>query len=239
MGGIHFEVLLRLFDTTEKQLSPAEFIPIAERYDLMTQIDRWVVQKTMRLLKMHLAQGANISTCAINLSGTSLGDSELLEFIRHNILEQGVAAEKLCFEITETSAIASLENAMFMIDELRKLGCRFSLDDFGSGMASFKYLQQLPVNYLKIDGSFVKDMLKKPNNYAMVEAINHIGHVMGKRTVAEFVGDQATYEALKAMGVDYAQGYYIAPPTPLDSSFFLRAALPPPQLAPARTEQPK
>lgn len=239
MGGIHFEVLLRLFDTGEKQLSPAEFIPIAERYDLMTQIDRWVVQKTMRLLKLHLAQGANISTCSINLSGTSLGDSELLEFIRHNILEQGVAAEKLCFEITETSAIASLENAIFMIDELRKLGCRFSLDDFGSGMASFKYLQQLPVDYLKIDGSFVKDMLKKPNNYAMVEAINHMGHVMGKRTVAEFVGDQATYEALKAMGVDYAQGYYIAPPTPLDSNFFLRAALPPPQLAPARTGQPK
>lgn len=239
MGGVHFEVLLRLFDVPGKQVSPAEFIPIAERYDLMTQIDRWVVRNALKLLKSHLAQGANISTCAINLSGTSLGDSDLLEFIRHSILEAGVAAEKLCFEITETSAIASMDHAISMIEELRKLGCRFSLDDFGSGMASFKYLQQLPVDFLKIDGSFVLDMLKNPSNFAMVEAINHIGHVMGKRTVAEFVGDQATFDALKKMGVDYAQGYYIAPPVPLDSSFFLRASLPPPQLAPSSIQVPR
>lgn len=230
MNGIHFEVLLRLMDKPGQPLSPAEFIPIAERYDLMTLIDRWVVRNTLKLLKTHLAQGANISTCSINLSGTSLGDSELLEFIRHNILSQGVAAEKLCFEITETSAIASMDSATAMIHELRRLGCRFSLDDFGSGMASFKYLQQLPVDYLKIDGSFVRDMLKNPNNYAMVEVINHIGHVMGKQTVAEFVGDQATFEALRAMGIDYAQGYYIAPPVLLDAAFFTQASRPPPQL---------
>ena len=234
MDGIHFEVLLRLFDKPGQPLSPAEFIPVAERYDLMTLIDRWVVRNTLKLLKMHLAQGANISTCSINLSGTSLGDSELLEFIRHNILSQGVAADKLCFEITETSAIASMDSATSMINELRQLGCRFSLDDFGSGMASFKYLQQLPVDYLKIDGSFVRDMLKNPNNFAMVEVINHIGHVMGKQTVAEFVGDQATFEALQAMGIDYAQGYYIAPPVLLDAAFFTQASRPPPQVRPAR-----
>lgn len=232
MNGVHFEVLLRLQDGPGKLILPSEFISIAERYDLMPHIDRWVVRNTLKLLKMHLSEGANISTCAINLSGASLGDSELLEFIRHNILEQGVAAEKLCFEITETSAIASMDSAISMIDELRKLGCRFSLDDFGSGMASFKYLQQLPVDYLKIDGSFVQDMLKNPSNYAMVDAIHHIGHVMGKHTVAEFVGDSATFDALMAMGVDYAQGYYIAPPVPLNAAFFLRASLPPPQLAP-------
>ena len=230
--GVHFEVLLRLLDVPGKHVSPADFIPIAERYDLMTQIDRWVVRNALKLLKFHLAQGANISTCAINLSGTSLGDGDLLEFIRHHILEYGVAPEKLCFEITETSAIASMDHATSMIEELRKLGCRFSLDDFGSGMASFKYLQQLPVDYLKIDGSFVRDMLRNPSNFAMVEAINHIGHVMGKSTVAEFVGDKATFDALRAMGVDYAQGYYIAAPIPLDKNFFLRASSPPPQLAP-------
>lgn len=230
MDGVHFEVLLRLADKPGVPLSPAAFIPIAERYDLMTQIDRWVVRRAFKLLQWHLSQGANISTCSINLSGTSLGDSELLEFIRSHIQEKGIAAEKLCFEITETSAIASMDSATSMIQELRELGCRFSLDDFGSGMASFKYLQQLPVDYLKIDGSFVRDMLKNPSNLAMVESINHIGHVMGKRTVAEFVGDQATYEALRAMRVDYAQGYYIATPVPLDAAFFEQAVLQPPQV---------
>jgi diguanylate cyclase (GGDEF)-like protein len=232
MNGVHFEVLLRLQDGPDKLIAPSEFIYIAERYDLMPHIDRWVVRNTLKLLKMHLSEGANISSCAINLSGASLGDSEILEFIRHNILEQGVAAEKLCFEITETNAIASMDSAISMIDELRQLGCRFSLDDFGSGMASFKYLQQLPVDYLKIDGSFVQDMLKNPSNYAMVDAINHIGHVMGKQTVAEFVADAATFEALMAMGVDYAQGFYIAHPVPLNAEFFERAALPPPQHVP-------
>jgi diguanylate cyclase (GGDEF)-like protein/PAS domain S-box-containing protein len=237
MGGVHFEVLLRLQDGQGQLIAPSVFIPIAERYDLMPHIDRWVVRNTLKLLRTHLSEGANISTCSINLSGASLGDNELLDFIRHNIWEHGVSAEKLCFEITETSAIASLESATFMITELRKLGCRFSLDDFGSGMASFKYLQQLPVDYLKIDGSFVQDMLKNPSNHAMVEAIHHIGRVLGKHTVAEFVGDAATFEALKAMGVDYAQGFYIAPPAPLNAEFFVRAALPPPQIVPAGTER--
>lgn len=204
-------------------MSPSEFIPIAERYDLMNLIDRWVVRHALQLLKTHLAQGADIRTCSINLSGSSLGDSDLTEFIRQSILEFGIAGDKLCFEITETSAIASMDSAIAMITELRKLGCRFSLDDFGSGMASFRYLQQLPVDYLKIDGSFVRDMLKNPSNFAMVEAIGHIGHVMGKSTVAEFVGDQATFDALRSMGIDYAQGYYIATPVPLDTTYFQHA----------------
>lgn len=236
LGGVHFEVLLRLQDGEGQYITPAVFIPIAERYDLMPHIDRWVVRNALKLLRSHLSAGANINTCSINLSGASLGDNELLEFIRHNILEHGVSAEKLCFEITETSAIANMESAVSMITELRKLGCRFSLDDFGSGMASFKYLQQLPVDYLKIDGSFVQDMLKNPSNHAMVEAIHHIGHVLGKLTVAEFVGDAATFEALQTMGVDYAQGYYIAPPVPLNAEFFLRASLPPPQIIPKSSE---
>lgn len=232
MGGAHFEVLVRLQDAQGKLIKPNEFIPIAERYDLMPQIDRWVVRNTLKHLKAQFSEGAHISTCAINLSGASLGDTELLEFIRHHILEQGVAAEKLCFEITETSAIASMDNAIAMMNELRRLGCRFSLDDFGAGMASFKYLQQLPVDYLKIDGSFVRDMVHDKNNYAMVDAINHIGHVMGKKTVAEFVGDETTLSALKAMGVDYAQGYYIAPPAPLNSAYFLRTSALATQIAP-------
>ncbi len=220
MQGAHFEILLRLQDGPDKLILPSEFIPIAERYDLMPQIDRWVVRNSLMLLKQRLAEGADICTCSINLSGSGLGDSELLDFIRQNIQEHGIAADKLCFEITETSAIASMDSAIQMIEELRKLGCRFSLDDFGSGMASFKYLQQLPVDYLKIDGSFVKDMLQNPCNRAMVDSINHIGHVMGKKTIAEFVGDAATFSALQDMGVDYAQGYYIARPVPFDAAYF-------------------
>lgn len=220
MHGAHFEILLRLQDGPDKLILPNEFIPIAERYDLMPQIDRWVVRNSLILLKQRLAEGADICTCSINLSGSGLGDSELLEFIRQNIQEHGIAADKLCFEITETTAIASMDLAIAMIEELRKLGCRFSLDDFGSGMASFKYLQQLPVDYLKIDGSFVKDMLQNPCNRAMVDSINHIGHVMGKKTIAEFVADDATFKALQDMGVDYAQGYHIARPVPFDAAYF-------------------
>ncbi|AXK40113.1 EAL domain-containing protein [Crenobacter cavernae] len=212
--GLHFELLLRLHDEHGKLVPPAAFIPAAERYNLMTSIDRWVVRTALAALAEQPQQD-HPWTCAINLSGASVGDDAFLDYLRETLLKSGVDPARICFEVTETSAIANLACATRFIRELRKLGCRFSLDDFGAGMSSFGYLKHLPVDYLKIDGSFVKDMVDDPIDHAMVEVINHIGHVMGKRTIAEFVENQATLEKLKKIGVDYAQGYGVAKPLPL------------------------
>ena len=153
---------------------------------------------------------------SINLSGQSLCDEQFLGFIITAIRDSGVPPEWLCFEITETTAIANLSSAVELIATLRRLGCRIALDDFGSGLSSFNYLKNLPVNYLKIDGAFVKDMDSNPIDRAMVESINQIGHLMGIETVAEFVTSEAILKVLEEIGVDYAQGYYISEPQPLE-----------------------
>lgn len=235
--GLHVELLLRLRDEDGQLVPPGSFIPAAEHYGMMPAIDRWVVHHALALLARQRRQGGvrRISTCAINLSGTSLGDDSLLEFVRAQLALQRVDPQRLCFEITETSAIAHLPNAVRMIKELRQLGCRFSLDDFGSGMSSFSYLKHLPVDYLKIDGSFVRDLPGDATSRAMVEVINHIGHVMGKHTIAEFAESMATVDALRAIGVDYAQGYAIARPVPFEQ--FLEAE--PPRSAPSASRTPR
>ena len=210
----HIEILLRLHDEAGRMILPDSFIPAAERYGLMTSLDRWVVQNVFKVIAQCINEEheAPLAMCAINLSGITIGDDAFLHFLREQFETYAVPPEMICFEITETSAIANLGSAIRFINELKGLGCYFSLDDFCAGMSSFAYLKHLPVDFLKIDGSFVKDMLDDPINRAMVEVINHIGHVMGKQTIAEFVETTQIEQVLLEIGVDYAQGYVIERP---------------------------
>jgi len=213
--GPHGEILLRMLSDQGEIIAPGAFLPSAERYHLMPEVDRWVVRNTFK--EMLKTNSYSMDTCSINLSGQSLSDEKFLDFIVHEIDSSGISPRNLCFEITETAVIANLSNATRFISVLRQMGCRFALDDFGSGLSSFAYLKNLPVDYLKLDGSFVKNMIKDNIDRAMVKAINQVGHTMDIQTIAEFVEDDATMQVLSLLGIDYAQGYGIAMPRPLDS----------------------
>ena len=216
-SGLHLEILLRLRDEEDHEVLPGTFIPAAERYNLMPAIDRWVIRETFGWLARRPDLLHELELCAINLSGSSVGDAGMRDYIVEQMRCHGVAARQVCFEITETAAVANLTSAAGFVRELRALGFRFALDDFGNGMSSFAYLKHLPVDYLKIDGNFVKDILVDPSDDAMVQAINQVGHVMGLTTVAEFVESQAILDRLRVIGVDYAQGFGIARPQAVDS----------------------
>ena len=213
----HWEILVRMIDEEGKIIPPDSFIPAAERYNKMHSIDRWVIRKTFSAIidGCFTAPKESKRVIAINLSGASLGDESMLDYIRATSKEFGISLNEICFEITETVAISNLTKATHFINELRALGCRFSLDDFGSGLSSFGYLKNLPVDYIKIDGSFVKDMATDPIDRAMVEAINQIGHVMQIQTIAEWVENEETLTLLKQIGVNFVQGYHIGKPAPL------------------------
>jgi diguanylate cyclase (GGDEF)-like protein len=211
-GRAHAEVLVRMLDEEGGLVPPMAFIPAAERYDLMPLLDRWVIRNAFEAL----AQQPPGTSWAINLSGASVCDEGLLEFVLEQQRITGVALEDVCFEITETVAVANLAQAATLIQDLQAQGARFALDDFGAGMSSFAYLKHLPVDYVKIDGSFIKGILHSPTERAMVESINQIAHVMGKQTIAEFVEDDAVLACLRAMGVDFAQGYGVGRPEPLE-----------------------
>ena len=211
----HYEVLLRICDDNGREVPPMAFIPAAERYNLMPLIDRWVVERVLGVVAAGQARDRE-AVWAINISGQSLGDAQLLEYLLEAIGGAGLDGNRLCFEITETAAIANLRRATRFMERLRALGCQFALDDFGSGLSSFAYLKNLEVDYLKIDGSFVRDMCSDPVDYAMVEAISNVGHIMGIRTIAEFVESEEVRLALMEMGVDFAQGYGISPPRRFD-----------------------
>jgi len=212
----HHEVLIRMQDEEGNLVPPGDFIPAAERYGLMPKIDRWVVARVFELIESEYPLLAEKGyRFAINLSGASVNDEDTLLFIGEMMSECRIPPGMVCFEITETAAIANIASANYFIRTLKQAGCLFSLDDFGSGLSSFAYLKNLPVDYLKIDGAFVRDLADDPVDFAMVQAINQVGQVMGLRTVAEFVENERILERLRAIGVDFAQGYGIARPRPL------------------------
>ncbi|HYG60958.1 MAG TPA: EAL domain-containing protein [Thermoanaerobaculia bacterium] len=210
------EVFVRMLDRNGKIIEPSAFIAAAERYHLMSNLDRWVIKTAFKALAE--AQRREVSRpvlFAINLSGQSLSDDSFLAFVVEELENSSVDPRRICFEITETAAISKLDGAMHFIGALKAKGCRFILDDFGSGLSSFAYLRDLAVDFLKIDGEFVQNMLEDRVKRAMVESINQIGHVMGLQTIAEWVESRQTLEALRDLGVDYAQGYWLCHPQPL------------------------
>lgn len=216
----HEEVLIRITNSNGGLILPGAFIPAAERYDLMASIDRWVIKTLCRHIRRE--QDAWLRRNAldddpqpervrysINLSGVSLNDEALHDYILEQFELHAIVAQQICFEITETAVISNLPKAQTFIHKVKQLGCLFSLDDFGSGLSSFAYLKALPVDYLKIDGIFIRDIANNDVNRAMVKAINEVGHVMGIKTVAEFVEDDVTLDVVRSIGIDYAQGYAV------------------------------
>ena len=210
--GRHYELLIRMIDEKGDIILPGAFLPAAERYNLVSRIDYWIIYNAIALMVANPAFFKETDILSINVSGQSLADPHFLAMIITRLDETGFDGERLCFEITETAAISNMIDARKFISTLKGLGCRFSLDDFGSGLSSFGYLKNLPVDFLKIDGMFVKDIVDDPIDHAMVKSINDIGHVMGMKTIAEFVENENIKERLKAIGVNYAQGYGIEMP---------------------------
>ncbi|MHB1215410.1 MAG: putative bifunctional diguanylate cyclase/phosphodiesterase [Thiobacillus sp.] len=221
-SGGHLEVLLRLIDEDGTIIAPGQFFPAAERYGLMPAIDRWVIQHLLLSEQSGhlLAEMARSSAteCAINLSGASLNDDKFLGFLENALHRTAIPGQALCFEITESVAVNNFGRIREVMQTLKQFGCQFALDDFGSGMSSFSYLKNLPVDYLKIDGSLVRNIVEDPADFAMVEAINRIGGALGLKTVAEFVETEACLQRLSDIGIDYAQGYFIHRPVPLFTS---------------------
>ncbi len=213
-----WEILMYMQDEGGNAVAPDVFVPAAERYNLMPQIDRWVVDNCFRWLHDNPRELEAVMHCAINLSGHSLGDENILGFITEGFNKYKVPAEKICFELTESAAIHNLDHTLKLTDAFRQLGCRLSLDDFGSGFSSYAYLKNLPVDYIKIDGAFIVNIASDPVDYAMVRSINDVAKAMGMQTVAEFVEDEAIIGKLREIGVDYLQGYRIARPQPLSGA---------------------
>ena len=227
--GRHYELLVRMNQENGAQMQPDQFIPVAEQYGLAVDLDRWVVNEALTWLR---ARNRSISSCSlgdqchcrcrvsINLSGQSISDREFLQEIRQQFIDKAVDPELVIFEITETAAITNLESARYFMKELKAIGCRFALDDFGSGMSSFGYLQQLDVDYVKIDGSLVTHIAKGGLENAMINAIVHVANAMNAHTIAEYVEDKLTQQSLESSGVDFVQGFLVHKPVPLKSLRF-------------------
>ncbi len=212
----HYELLIRMVDEKGGLILPVAFLPAAERYNLISKLDNWVIKNAFELVAQNPAFLEQTGFISINLSGPSMTEQNFLDVIIEQMNISGIEKEKICFEITETAAISNLGQAIKFISTLKGIGCRFALDDFGSGLSSFAYLKNLPVDYLKIDGMFVKDIVDDPIDHAMVKSINEIGQVMGMKTIAEFVENTEIKNMLRELGVTYAQGYGIEKPFPLE-----------------------
>jgi len=209
---IHYELLVRMRDDDGNSIPPGAFLPSAERYSLIVKLDQWVVKNAFSLLASYPAFQKQIHFVSINLSGQSLANENLLEFIVSQLKEKGIDGKKICFEITETSAITHIVNAIKFIRGIKEYGCSFALDDFGSGHSSFAYLKNLPVDYLKIDGLFVKNIVEDSVDFALVKSINEVGKILNIKTIAEFVENDDIKSMLGDIGVDYGQGYGIGKP---------------------------
>ena len=211
--GAHYELLLRMRDESGQDRRAGRFHHRgrALRHHARS-IDRWVIENAFRWLVSEADEREKLAMCSINLSGQSLGDDKFLPYVIDQFHRSGLDASKICFEITETAAIASFSQANRFIQALKELGCKFALDDFGTGLSSFGYLKHFPVDFLKIDGSFVKEILHDPIDREMVRSINEIGHLTGKQTIAEFAENLEIIEMLRSLGVDYAQGYGVSQP---------------------------
>ncbi len=213
----HYELLLRMRDESGELVSPNQFIPAAERYNLMSTLDRWVIREALSKLADRDSEGEARYTLAINLSGTSLSEDRFLADVIKELEKQQLPAGAICFEITETAAISNLSRVVHFMQALKKLGCKFSLDDFGSGLSSFTYLKNLPVDYLKIDGHFIRNVVDDSVDESMVKAISQVGHAMGIETIAERVETKQVLDKLGSLGIEFAQGYYIARPASVRS----------------------
>jgi len=213
-GGIHYELLLRMQDERGQLISAQSFLPAAERYHLAPRLDRWVVGRAISWLDSRGQVSGD--TCCINLSGQSLADPEFPRFVLDRLMRRKSLGASICFEITETALIANLERARMSMEALAHAGCRFALDDFGSGHSSFAYLKNLPVQWLKIDGGFVRGIADNPEELAFLRLINELGHLTGKRTVAESVESESVLARLREIGVDFAQGYHLGRPSPIE-----------------------
>ena len=211
----HYEILVRMLNEEGGIIPPGAFLPAAERYNIIEKLDAWVLSHTCEFLAKHAEFTAQIDFVTINLSGQSLTNERFLQSIFRIFTETGMSPKKFCFEVTETAAVSNMNSAITFINSLKAIGCQFALDDFGSGISSFGYLKNLPVDYLKIDGMFVKDIVDDPIDYAMVKSINEVGQVMGMKTIAEFVENDDIKTMLKGLGVNYGQGYGLGKPQPL------------------------
>nr|WP_282452624.1 EAL domain-containing protein [Lysobacter sp. CAU 1642] len=222
----HFELLVRMRDRSGAMVPPGAFIPAAERFGVMPEVDRWVVRTALARFESLHPQGGEIGLCSINLSGATMGDESFPGFLLAELARAELAPDKLCFEITETSAVSNFNQASALIGALRQLGCKVALDDFGAGMSSFAYLKNLPVDYLKIDGSFIRDLVNDELSQSIVAAITKVGHQVGTGVIAEFVGSEEAIDLLREMGVDYAQGFGVHVPEIIPAHASLSSDLP-------------
>jgi diguanylate cyclase (GGDEF)-like protein len=212
---VHYEILLSILDEDNNALPPQDFIIAAERYNRMGAVDRWVIRNAFEFIASNILKLENLGIFSINLSGNSLTEDDFMEFVLEQFNKTRLPTSMICFEITETSAIGRLDDVVEFMEKMKVAGVQFSLDDFGTGLSSYSYLRNLPVDFLKIDGIFVKDIKDNPSDYAVVKSINEVGHFMGKKTIAEYCEDEEIIEILREIGVDYAQGWGVGKKIPL------------------------